>query len=127
MSDTTTHSDSIDSVPESPSQFDFETFIAEAESKLTDLKQRRASITQRRTQYDTAKNKVDQSTLDDIKLSEEIKEDLEKVEYELASELIGIVGEENLAWKHTGEGFWVFFRYAGIGFIIAVILHQLIQ
>ena len=127
MSDTTTHSDPIDSAQESPSSFDFESFIAEAESKLIDLKQRRASIAQRRMEYDTAKNKVDQATLDDIQLSEEIKENLEKVEYELASELIGIVGEENLAWKNTGEGFWVFFRYAGIGFIIAVILHQLIQ
>ena len=127
MSETTPHSNTSDNSPESSSNFDFEQFLKDAEDKIETLKQRRASISNRTTDFQIAKDKVDPETLKDIEISQDIESDLEKLEYELVSELIGIVGEKNLTWKGTGEGFWVFFRYAGIGFVLAVLIHQLIQ
>ena len=105
--------------------FDFDQLISEAEEKIESLKVRRASIESRKKNYMNLK--VDTETLKDIELSKEITEKLEKAEYGLFTELVELVGEEHLAWKKTGEGFWTFFRYAGIGFAIAVILHRVIN
>ena len=127
MSETKTHSDGPENSQENSSNFDFEQFLQEAESKIEVLKQRRASVTERTQKYESVRNQVDKDTLKDIEISQEIESDLEKLEYELFSEVMGIAGEENVTWKGTGEGFWVFFRYAGIGFIIAVVLHHLLQ
>lgn len=126
MTDTATP-ESTDDSPQ-PSPFDFDQFFMEAEQKIAALKERRQSIKLGQTQYQNLRDlKVDPETLKDIKATQDIETDLEKIEYELANELIEIVGEENLTWKGTGEGFWIFFRYAGIGFAIAVILHKLIS
>ena len=127
MSEQTNTPENPDNSPEGSSNFDFDQFIKEAEGKIETLKQRRANISERKDNFESAKEKVDPETLKDIEISQEIESDLEKIEYELVTELIGIVGEDNLTWKGTGEGFWVFFRYAGIGFILAVIIHQIIQ
>ena len=128
MSDTSTQESPQDSTPAPSHPFDFDQFFSEAEQKIADLKARRQSVTQGKTQYQTLRDlKVEPDTLKDIKSAEEIETDLEKIEYELANELIQIVGEENLTWKGSGEGFWTFFRYAGIGFAIAVILHKIIS
>ena len=127
MSEQTNTPENPENSPEGSSNFDFDQFIKEAEGKIETLKQRRANISERKDNFESAKEKVDPETLKDIEISQEIESDLEKIEYELVTELIGIVGEDNLTWKGTGEGFWVFFRYAGIGFILAVIIHQIIQ
>ena len=127
MSEQTNTPENPENSPEGSSNFDFDQFIKEAEGKIETLKQRRANISEQKDNFESAKEKVDPETLKDIEISQEIESDLEKIEYELVTELIGIVGEDNLTWKGTGEGFWVFFRYAGIGFILAVIIHQIIQ
>ena len=127
MSEQTNTPENPENSPEDSSNFDFDQFIKDAEGKIETLKQRRANISERKDNFENAKEKVDPETLKDIEISQEIESDLEKIEYELVTELIGIVGEDNLTWKGTGEGFWVFFRYAGIGFILAVIIHQIIQ
>ena len=124
----TPSTESIDtavSSDEDKPNFDFDQFIAEAEEKIDALKERRASIETRKKNY--LNLKVDSATLKDIELSKDITDKLEKAEYGLFTELLELVGEEHIAWKKTGEGFWTFFRYAGIGFVIAVILHQLIR
>jgi hypothetical protein len=128
MSDTSTQGSPQDSTPAPSIPFDFDQFFAEAEQKIADLKARRQSVTLGKTRYHTLRDlKVEPDTLKDIRSAEEIETDLEKIEYELANELIQIVGEENLTWKEAGEGFWTFFRYTGIGFAIAVILHRVIS
>ncbi len=126
MSDTPSP-ESMSSAKDSP-PFDFEQFIADAEEKIAALKTRRASVETKKSKYQNFMNlRVDSETLKDIKTTQDITEDLEKAEYGLVSELIDIVGEDHLEWKKSGEGFWIFFRYAGIGFAIAVLLHKLIS
>lgn len=126
MSDTPSP-ESMSSAKDSP-PFDFEQFIADAEEKIAALKARRASVETKKSKYQNFMNlRVDSETLKDIKTTQDITEDLEKAEYGLVSELIDIVGEDHLEWKKSGEGFWIFFRYAGIGFAIAVLLHKLIS
>jgi len=128
MTDPSTPESLPDSSSSPSSSFDFDQFFSEAEQKIAALKTRRESVRQGTAEYHNLRGlPVDSGTLKDIEAAHAIETDLERIEYELANQLIEIVGEENLTWKGSGEGFWVFFRYAGIGFAIAVLLHNLIS
>ena len=127
MTETPSPELSSDSSQTESSPFDFDQFLADAEEKIATLKARRQAVKAGKIRHQSLiKNRVASDTLKDIKATEVIEADLEKIEYELATELIEIVGEENLIWKGQGETFWTFFRYAGIGFAIAVVLHKLV-
>lgn len=112
----------------SPAAFDFDQSLQEIEAKIDQLKQRREKILlARQGQVARQGRRVDPETLNVIQDTKAIAEDLSKIEYQLASEVIDWVGEDYLSWKTPGESFWTFFRYAGIGFLVAMALHWLIR
>ena len=81
MSEQTNTPENPENSPEGSSNFDFDQFIREAEGKIETLKKRRATISERKDNFESAKGKVDPETLKDIEISQEIESDLEKIEY----------------------------------------------
>ncbi len=104
--------------------FDFDQFLAEAEEKISVLKQRRQKVTSAQSRYESIQAKIKgDAVLESIEESQSVAADLNKIELEMVTELIEWVGEEHLSWKSPSESFWVFFRYAGIGFLAAIAIH----
>ncbi|NCJ06966.1 hypothetical protein GS597_10690 [Synechococcales cyanobacterium C] len=103
--------------PEAPSPTgthpDIEAAIAEAETTLNTVKSRYLhleSAQAQKTQLQEQLTKLRQEI-------EQLQNHLELVEIELESRLI--------TWKDRREWFWQFLRYAGIGFVAALILHAI--
>jgi hypothetical protein len=103
-------------------------WIEHAQQQLQDLKARHQKYQAARQQHQTLQEQAKSHSEGQPPDPEQtvLQESIEKIEFEIASDLIDWIGQEYLSFKYPGEQFWQFFRYAGIGFMVAIALHALL-
>ena len=87
---------------------DFERTLAEVEAALDQLKQRYDQVRSAQQQRSGLQQQMNQ-----------LQQQLELLEVDLESRLI--------TWRDKRELFWQFLRFAGIGFVTALLLNHLIR
>lgn len=96
---------------------DIEQALTEAETLLNELKQRYQQILLAQQQRSVVQEQLQQESLPSE--VSQLKQQLELLEVELESRLI--------TWRDKRELFWQFLRFAGVGFVGALLLHMLIR
>jgi hypothetical protein len=118
------------SQPEGPAAKaqEIDQWIDGAQQQLQDLKARHQKYQAARQQHQSLQEQVNAHPEGHAPDPEQaaLQESIEKIEFEIASDLIDWIGQEYLSFKYPGEQFWQFFRYAGIGFMVAIALHALL-
>ena len=104
--------------PQPPSALtDIEQSLAEAESLLNELKQRYHQVQSAQQQHLELQEQLQQDPLPSE--VNQLKQQLEMLEVDLESRLI--------TWRDQRELFWQFLRFAGVGFVGALLLNWLIR